>query len=44
MDQFAAHTADSVVAEAEALDIEIIWVPKGATGRHWEGEMEIHVQ
>jgi hypothetical protein len=34
MDQFAAHTADSVVTEAEAPGIEIIWVPKGATGRY----------
>jgi hypothetical protein len=34
MDQFRAHTADSVVAEAEALEIEIRWIPKGGTGRY----------
>jgi hypothetical protein len=34
MDQFTAHTPDQVQAEADQLDIEIIWVPKGATGRY----------
>jgi hypothetical protein len=34
MDQFRAHTTDPVFAEAEALEIEIIWIPKGATGQH----------
>jgi hypothetical protein len=34
MDQFAAQSADPVVAEAEALDIEINWISKSATGRY----------
>jgi hypothetical protein len=32
MDQFTAHQTDSVMRTAMELSIEIVWIPKGATG------------
>jgi hypothetical protein len=34
MGQFTVHTTDEVTETAEKLGIEIIWVPKGATGKY----------
>jgi hypothetical protein len=34
MDQFTVHTTDEVTETAEELGIEIIWVPKRATGEY----------
>jgi hypothetical protein len=34
MDQFTVHTTDEVTKTAEELGIDIIWVPKGATGKY----------
>jgi hypothetical protein len=34
MDQFTVHTTDKITETAEELGIEIIWVPKGATGKY----------
>jgi hypothetical protein len=33
-DQFTVHTTDEVTETAEELGIEIIWLPKGATGKY----------
>jgi hypothetical protein len=33
LDQFGTHTTELVTTKAEALGIEMIWIPKGATGR-----------
>jgi hypothetical protein len=34
MDQYTTHTTDRVEAEADRLQIDLIYVPKGATGRY----------
>jgi hypothetical protein len=34
LDQFGADTTELVTTKAEALGIEMIWIPKGATGRY----------
>jgi hypothetical protein len=34
MDQYGTHTTDAVNEKAEALGIELIWIPRGATGRY----------
>jgi hypothetical protein len=34
MNQFTAYTSEGVQIEANQHQIEIIWVPKGATGRY----------
>jgi hypothetical protein len=33
MDQYTTHATPEIEEEAEELGIEIIWVPKGGTGR-----------
>jgi hypothetical protein len=33
MDQYTTHIAPEIEKEAEELEIKIIWVPKGGTGR-----------
>jgi hypothetical protein len=34
MDQFGTHTTETVTTKADALGIEVIWIPKGATGKY----------
>jgi hypothetical protein len=34
LDQFETHPTELVTTKAEALGIEMIWIPKGATGRY----------
>jgi hypothetical protein len=34
LDQFGSHTTELVTTKAEALGIEMIWIPKGAMGRY----------
>jgi hypothetical protein len=34
VDQFGTHTREAVINRAEALEIEVIWIARGATGRY----------
>jgi hypothetical protein len=34
VDQFGTHTTETVINRAEALEIEVIWISNGATGRY----------